>query len=1213
MSWWNAHHPEALERLEAGESLTSEQREELGGTLLRAPGWGGVQPNNSDRAELELVAGALARAGHTDVLVKGLSSTGQAGCQAILIRALEEFAQVEIEDEETRARFFELLERDQLSGSKQRLVAEWLGLEGVDVLLERASARDDDGGDWRQGAELLESLARGRLSDWVSLDELSARFVRLWEGVPLSGRPVLLEALGKARLRALLPRVAAQCLEEPKQARRVLLEALEGEGSEAAEVVLRVGLWDESRQLSRLAAEALEGRETPSSARALRQSKAWWGEDVRRIVTRDVLGDMEPFEEEGEGSGPAARVRWVLWEELLKGVRRGQIKPRRACAIAAALPSRRVLELVEVAAGQGWAPRDAELLSGIALVWLEDSEVLEEAITGFWAAVYGGCNWKGMLRAHDQDHPLVVKKRRALSSRFISEEVVTWALADESIEGLVRLLQERSCEDMVVCHPGVVRAIESPEHPPELKVSLAEYAGEEAARAALEVAAEEGWPARLQERLLAQAVRSVRLGRDRERVWVLTAWLRARRAARGEPVAYPAHPQLVPELAWVIAAGAMEPEAAIGHLEELGSEAAVPLLMRWVREGEELGCEAARAMVAMGPVAEGALFEERPRTRGELRAAIEESLEVMALESGGRIAARSQFIEGAPEPPMPADLVAPLKGRCRAQSRCASSREGGDARCAPLGPGARWAGGAEAREAHLAYRRAAALVERARVWATDERLGISLRLELLAYVSAQQAVHMLEVFREEGWPVEAFVRAHRIALERMEVEGDRGIGALEQMIEAACEEGWPVEALVRTHEAALERLDLEEGERRVEALERLWRQAPWEARSVLMRQIGAPEHVALLSSLMAFVPELEAAAQLEAAGALERIGHVAAEPVLAALVRGGAAAVALRAAEALEVLGTRLSLGPLYEREERARSPEFRAELQRAREAIVGRYPASASAGSLTLSEQGEAAGALTLAGASAGDIALYERVLARAEEVDLREGERRELSPREEALACWKRLEPPPREWPEGAFALVGLRAFEVALWGGLVLMPFVLFRMILGAPVGVGLLGRFFLFMVIAPVALVRAGLVAGELFREKFALKRGRHTIAHVTRVEGGVIEFEFTGEEGELLSCERPLPVYLRGVTRGHQVPALIGGGTSEQRRVLPWKVHEDGSIGLYVLRPLRVGEGGRLRVDLGQVWGRAILVNGTRVPFIVLLFVNAAFWLMFLAL
>jgi len=180
--------------------------------------------------------------------------------------------------------------------------------------------------------------------------------------------------------------------------------------------------------------------------------------------------------------------------------------------------------------------------------------------------------------------------------------------------------------------------------------------------------------------------------------------------------------------------------------------------------------------------------------------------------------------------------------------------------------------------------------------------------------------------------------------------------------------------------------------------------------------------------------------------AMGRMGHIAAEPYLMRVLDEQRDAQSMAAAaSALGTLGTLAALPALRtaERFDAGRSLDVelvRWRSQRAIEQIMDRFPTKAARGGLTLAEEHTVAGALTLAGASEGDISLYEAMQARVDE-----GQKK---PRPQALATtngtqtslaplnepFQRLVPGPRRVPLGYYA----EQYGFLEGAGLVMWPF-------------------------------------------------------------------------------------------------------------------------------------------------------------------------------
>ncbi len=178
------------------------------------------------------------------------------------------------------------------------------------------------------------------------------------------------------------------------------------------------------------------------------------------------------------------------------------------------------------------------------------------------------------------------------------------------------------------------------------------------------------------------------------------------------------------------------------------------------------------------------------------------------------------------------------------------------------------------------------------------------------------------------------------------------------------------------YERLLSALD-EEGVRR--AMLRLWANSDWSTRRALIARLDGPEYTALVPELAELAPALGASGRADVLRALERIDSVTGEPVMEHLLRTSAPSVRVLATDVLAKLGTRQSIGALRRELDVAKEPIYTASLLNALDKIEERFPVNASHGSLTLAEDGRA-GALSLAGATAGEVTLYEHAMARIE-----------------------------------------------------------------------------------------------------------------------------------------------------------------------------------------------------------------------------------------
>ncbi len=159
------------------------------------------------------------------------------------------------------------------------------------------------------------------------------------------------------------------------------------------------------------------------------------------------------------------------------------------------------------------------------------------------------------------------------------------------------------------------------------------------------------------------------------------------------------------------------------------------------------------------------------------------------------------------------------------------------------------------------------------------------------------------------------------------------------------------------------------------------------------------------------------------------------EPILEYLFRTSPMSVQVVAADELARLGTRFSVEALRGELGTSRDPIFTATLLNAIDKIEERHPVNANQGSLTLAEDGSA-GALTLSGASAGEVTLYERSLEAISRPPAQDDEGALVVSRGEGvLQGWQGLAPAPRRAPPKLFMYavssdhVGIIAFVLGM----------------------------------------------------------------------------------------------------------------------------------------------------------------------------------------
>ena len=224
--------------------------------------------------------------------------------------------------------------------------------------------------------------------------------------------------------------------------------------------------------------------------------------------------------------------------------------------------------------------------------------------------------------------------------------------------------------------------------------------------------------------------------------------------------------------------------------------------------------------------------------------------------------------------------------------------------------------------------------------------------------------------------------------------------------------------LIEVQERLLEWSDEPEAR---QALLGVWASTSWSRRRALMARLGAPEQVVLIPELARLTPELDASGQRDVVGVLGRMESVAAEPILIHVLDTSSTPTRAAAADVLARVGTRQSVMSLRGALDGVQDPVFEASLLNALDMIEQRFPVHANQGSLTLAEGG-VEGALTLAGASAGEVTLYEHA---AEEFERAQGDARGTSRAltvnrvTGALARWQGLAPSPREVDSSLMAL--------------------------------------------------------------------------------------------------------------------------------------------------------------------------------------------------
>ena len=210
----------------------------------------------------------------------------------------------------------------------------------------------------------------------------------------------------------------------------------------------------------------------------------------------------------------------------------------------------------------------------------------------------------------------------------------------------------------------------------------------------------------------------------------------------------------------------------------------------------------------------------------------------------------------------------------------------------------------------------------------------------------------------------------------------------------------------------------------IDLLARLYEDASWLGRRILL-QAPSAGHTFLIPTLARVATGADPTTRRAVVAALGRIGHVSAEPVLVSLLPDAAPNTTLDIAAILSAHGTRACLPHLYAA--RDRHPDLAPQLETAIELLDARLPIQANPGALSLVEN-DSAGALSLAGASPGDVSLYhsaEDALAQAALAPMHDSE---LTSHEH----WYRLVTAPRHVPPGhLIASVGFnRGINLGVW---------------------------------------------------------------------------------------------------------------------------------------------------------------------------------------
>ncbi len=211
-----------------------------------------------------------------------------------------------------------------------------------------------------------------------------------------------------------------------------------------------------------------------------------------------------------------------------------------------------------------------------------------------------------------------------------------------------------------------------------------------------------------------------------------------------------------------------------------------------------------------------------------------------------------------------------------------------------------------------------------------------------------------------------------------------------------------------------------QSEAELRLLEELYVNGSWLGRRILIRQLG-PGHERLVPTLARVAARADPTTRRAVVAALERIGHVSAEPILVSLLDGVEEGVITDVLVALGRLGTRACLARLSELREQY--PKLLENIDITFDLISDRYPVDARVGGLSLAEEGPA-GALSLAGASPGDVSLYRAVEDKLEQTALAPKDETALSSQE----YWHRLVTGPRQIPLDFM----LREVGIGRWGG-------------------------------------------------------------------------------------------------------------------------------------------------------------------------------------
>jgi HEAT repeat protein len=202
-------------------------------------------------------------------------------------------------------------------------------------------------------------------------------------------------------------------------------------------------------------------------------------------------------------------------------------------------------------------------------------------------------------------------------------------------------------------------------------------------------------------------------------------------------------------------------------------------------------------------------------------------------------------------------------------------------------------------------------------------------------------------------------------------------------------------------------------------LDALYQRASWLGRRVLLKTPGRG-HAVVVPTLARVATNADPTTRRAVVAALARIGNVSAELILVSLLPGADRNTTHDIAATLAELGTRASLPHLHAA--RDLHPDLATHLDAATARISERHPVDARAGALS---QADDAGALSLAGASPGDVSLYRDAEQALSQPPLAP----DPDPSQER---WHRLVTPPRDVPAGhLLASVGLnRGLNLAAW---------------------------------------------------------------------------------------------------------------------------------------------------------------------------------------